>query len=364
MQNVAQLNSTLPNITTMSDSEAGPEVFETSDVESFEELSTPVESNENITRDPLDPTSARDKFEQHAIVDSLEVVDFLGSIWGTQNGYSVRKVRETPNQRLLRIRGELEQIKLESEPGEVKELQDELHKLLQQAELPGLYQELFEDAFGRLTADITEVAESEVRLPDESKRRENSDFLELEKRVSHIEQRIGVPEVLLENSLRNHVNDLARKIDVLYDPEHDMKHMKSELKRANKELETLAANRRLALLSLDGKSEPMAIQPFHMKVDSIYSKLPEMEKVAPIVPLLTLRLRSLHQVHAELAHSVECIGQIDKNISDMDMEMKKWNESLDEVARGIKEHLSVFEQNRAAAETRLSELEARLAGLD
>lgn len=347
----------------MSDSEAGPEVFETSDVESLEELPPSLEASEDIAGDPLDTSSARDKFEQHAIVDSLEVVDFLGSIWGTQSGYSVRKVKETPTQRLLRIRGELEQIKLESESSEVQELQEKVHALLQQTEQPDLYQEIFEDAFEKLQVEPSITQKAHASKPEESKPRNNSDFLELEKRLFSIEQKIGIPEVQLENSLRNHVSNLARKIDVLYDPEHDMSYLKSELKKANKELETLAANRRMALLSLDGKPEPAAAQPFNVKVDSIYSKIPEMEKMAGIVPLLTTRLRSLHRVHAELAHSVECISQIDKNISDMSMEINKWNESMDLVAMGIKKHQTVFEQNRKVAETRLAELEAKLAGI-
>lgn len=345
----------------MSDSEAGPEVFETSDVESIDELPPPLENSEDISSTQLDPSSAREKFEQHAIVDSLEVVDFLGSIWGSQNGYSVRKVKETPSQRLLRIRSELEQIKLETEPNETEQLQLQLDRLLEQAQQPGIYQEKLEEAFEklRLHSVLHKQDETKEERPDVKL---TGTFIDLEKRLSSVEHKIGLPEVQLENSLRNHVTSLARKIDVLYDPEHDMSHMKSELKKANKELETLAANRRLALLTLEGKVEPAAAQPFNVKVDSIYSKLPEIEKMSTIVPLLTTRLRTLHRVHAELAHSVEFIGEIDKSISEMGMEINKWNESLDSVARGIKEHQAIFEQNRQVAETRLAELERKLAG--
>lgn len=363
------LKETLRSITSkyvMSDIETGPEIFETSDVESMEELVPPPPKSEEIADDTLDPQSAREKFEENVIVDTFEIADFLGSLQSSQNGYSVRKLGETPSQRLLRIASELEEIKQESDSREIDRLKNDLDRLIEYGKHAGFHQELFEEAFQSLKSEDSfsnKLESTDIDDKYKTATQSAATFLELENRLNSLEQKIGPSDLRLEKSLRNHVNDLARKIDVIYDPEHDMSQMKSELKKLNKEIETLATNRRLALLSLDGKVDTFATQPFDVKIDSIYNNLPEMQKMAQVLPLLITRLRSLHNVHAEVAHSVGFISQIDKTMSDMKMDMQKWNESLDSVTAGIKEHQETFENNRKVAESRLADLEKRVAKL-
>lgn len=386
------------------ETDTGPEVYETSDVESLEVLPGSTEPVPDVETPALDAGAAAKQFEKNVIVDAFDVVDFLGSVARPQAGFRVGRVAETPQERLRRISAELDELAGETGADEALErleaivtslarhkgdsyyqqrlrgLMDELAQEEQQAGSDDSIQRAVESEKAETKADTNKDATSEPKaataeLVTEKVQtgRESTDteklhdhgivsdkkghvVLALELRLAAIEQAVGPPG----KNLRAHVNDLARKIDVLYDPEHDMGAIKSEVRKLSKDLETLVANRRMAQLTL---GHPPRVPPFEAKVDMLYAKLPEMERAAAAVPRVLARLRTLHHVHRDFAHSVSAIGEFDRTIHDLQRDVREWSTSLDDVSRSVDAHVDMFERNRAVAESRLAAMEQRVASL-
>ncbi|SGZ50001.1 CIC11C00000005316 [Sungouiella intermedia] len=345
--------------------DTGPEVFETSDVESVEMLDPPEEQSTDVDKSVLHPSSAKEHFEHSVVTDKNEVVDFLGSLISIHgnSGYNVRRVYEMPAQKLARIQAELEELKTQKiHENEVDKLTEDLEKLLGTENLDaGIHEQKLRTVFEQISQRLTGLDESSIPASGNRKRSE-AEVLELEKRLHELEEIVGVEDFDSSKSVRNHVDDLGRKLEVLYDPEYDMGHLKGEIKRLAKEMDELNAKRRMAQIA-NGDIAVKPSTPFDTKVDSIYEILPEMEKAMAVVPNLVSRLKSLHHVHAEIGHSVSAISDIDKTIQSLHLEMKTWNENLDQVNLAIDAHTKKFEANREGIEARIEGFEKRLADI-
>lgn len=357
-----QLHISQPTMLDLPDMDQGPDVYETSDVESEEQLPVPEKESQDIDANHLATDEAKKLFEKDVIVESLTLVDFLGTSAGT-SGYSIKRMDETTEQKLARIAFELEEIR-SHEPNKLSHV-DSLSVLLEnlvEEKSGGLYGEKLRAVFARIdpTEDLDTI-EKEQRENKEAKEGKGetgpSEVLQLEKRLFSLEEVVGVSDLVTSKSLRNHVNDMMRRIDVLYDLEFEMGHLKAEIRKLNKDLETLTTNRRLAHLT-QGEAAPT--KPFEAKIDSLHEKLPDFERANLVVPKLISRLRSLHQVHTEMAHSVSAVIEIDKTIHDLSEEMRKWDTALGEVNAALDKHSEAFEDNRKVVERKLEVIERKL----
>lgn len=345
----------------MDDLATGPEVYETSDVESVVLLPEPEHAPPGVETQSLNQASATAAFE-HAAVEDVHVVDFLGAVGGA--GYRTG-VRETPAEKLRRIERELAELR--DETAYVEQVR-EMERAVAAAEQPGYYEQTLRELYERVSGiskrtreraregttqtnatDETETKQKETKKEDAIGR---GRVLELDRRLALLEASVGAG-----HNLRGHVNDLTRKVDVLYAPDSEIAHVQGEVRELAKELDAVAAARRVALLAL---GTPAPQRPFHAKVDRIYRVLPELEQAAQHVPRLLSRLRTLHQVHQDWAHVVSAVGLVDLAVGDMQRDMAAWGESLDAVSAAVDAHADDFARNRAVVEARLAAMEKRL----
>lgn len=351
--------------------DTGPEVFETSDVESVDVLEPPEESSSDVDRSVLDP-NAKDRAEFN-VISTGEEADFLGSLTSGHLGYSLRRVHETAAQKFARIQAELAELKDENiHENEVDKLTKSLEELLEGRESANsIHAQRLRAGFDRLNQRLSDQNVStdrgqidEKQAPKDlilsDRKGPGTEVLELEKKLYELENIVGVADLESSKSVRNHVDDLRRKVEVIYDPEFDLAHVKGEIKRLSKEMDELNAKRRMAQIANSNVSVKPST-PFEVKVDSIYEILPEMETAMAAVPLLIARLKSLHQVHAEIGHSVSAVSNIDKTIESLHLEMKNWSENVDQVNAAIDAHTVKFEESRRNVETRIEGFERRLA---
>lgn len=351
--------------------ETGPEVFESSDVESIEPISAPEDAHSDVDRAVLDPKLAKSKFENSAISDTLEPADFLGNVTHHglyQSGYTFRRVHETTAQKLARIHAELAELETEKETeDEVARLSELLDKLVEKADgTRGSHDQRLRAIFQRLdesiSGDSRVTSASSASKAKTSSRSSTTDIVELEKRLHDLESIVGVSELQSAKNVRSHIDDLGRKVEVLYDTEFDLAPIKNEIKRLAKEMDDFNTKRRVAKLA-NGDVPYTPTTPFDAKVDAVYEVIPDIEKSIEIVPQLVSRLRTLHQVHADLAHSVTVVSEVDKTIKSLELDMKSWSENLDLVNSAIDAHAKTFEDTKAAVETKVLELEKRLSGV-
>lgn len=331
----------------------GPEVFETSDVESESGTNHVEESSESIARDALaPPLDAISSFESSALSDELTLVDFLGNVARrlAQSGYNVERLGETKKQKLARIARELEELEKE-EPSEVEVLAGKFRELKAGEERAS--------DFDLGVGEIFKCIESALKEKSTTEHSDSNEVLRLEKRIAELEEAIGSNEDT-PTSVRNILNNASRKVNVLYDHEEEIAAVQTEIKQLSKDMEALAANRRMAQISSGSKEPPVVPISFDHKVSSLYDRLSEFDKVNAIVPLMIARLRSLNSVHAESGHAVECVATLDKTLSSLALDMKKWDDSVDKIDKSLVEQSEAFEKNAKVFQKKMEDVISRI----
>ncbi|ODV67945.1 hypothetical protein HYPBUDRAFT_137889 [Hyphopichia burtonii NRRL Y-1933] len=366
------------------------DVFESSDIESDLDISasqTTVQNEEDsdIDQSTFSSKDAKKRFANDHLVGEVDIVNFLGDISKKslfKNGYKVTAIDETIEQKLARIKRELEEIQLikskeeveqsDQEPSEIDNLVSLLEELSvsdRKHEEINYYNQRIKEIFSNIKVDTSEEQRNSKTDPVESS---SANILLLESKLNTIENLLGSESLQqLQNSIhkprnktiQNHLNDLTRKINIIYNPEFQLNKIKQEIRDLNKETERLATNRKLALITSKSNNKYDQIQQtqqsrstFEQKVNSLYDRIDEFDNVNAILPSLLARLKSLHKIHADIGQTVSTVNGIDQVLESMKMDMSKWNESLDKVNQDLDNRRSIFEINKKEIEDRLNQV--------
>lgn len=365
------------------------DVFESSDIESDLDISTSQTTVQNedsdIDQSTFSSKDAKKRFANDHLVGEVDIVNFLGDISKKslfKNGYKVTAIDETVDQKLARIKRELEEIQLIKSKGEVEQSDqepseiDSLVSLLEELSVSdrkheeiNYYNQRIKEIFSNIKVDTSEEQRTSTTDPVESS---SANILLLESKLNTIENLLGSESLQqLQNSIhkprnktiQNHLNDLTRKINIIYNPEFQLNKIKQEIRDLNKETERLATNRKLALITSKSNNKYDQIQQtqqsrstFEQKVNSLYDRIDEFDNVNAILPSLLARLKSLHKIHADIGQTVSTVNGIDQVLASMKMDMSKWNESLDKVNQDLDNRRSVFEINKKEIEDRLNQV--------
>ncbi|ODV78729.1 uncharacterized protein CANTADRAFT_7077 [Suhomyces tanzawaensis NRRL Y-17324] len=359
----------LPGIDTESQ-----DIFETSDIESEAELEHEPEPTE-IEALVTDPQAIRNRYAND-VIDGLSGVDFLGSITNPvlgSTGYAVRRVDETRDQKLARIARELQELadpEKVPEPAKLAHIgaaastsgpidPEKLVALLETAvssnNPSNPYQSQLNELFAKVDAKINEKPVAGKAIVANSP----SETLELESRINSLEQQVGE---VAPGSIQNLLNDLARKIKIIHNPDYPIDRVRKEVTQLAEETEKLASDRKLLEVSelLHTKEQ----EPSEKKIDELYRVLPEFEQSNKSIPQIIKRLKSLNTVHADIAHSIQLVGDLDRTLADMDEEIQSWNESIDVLNGNLKAYSKNFEENKTVMENKIEELSKRLGKVE
>ncbi|OAA42965.1 Dynamitin subunit 2 [Beauveria brongniartii RCEF 3172] len=99
------------------------------------------------------------------------------------------------------------------------------------------------------------------------------------------------------------------------------------------------------------------------KINALYAVLPTIESLAPMLPPLLDRLRSLRAIHADAAAASQTLDQIEQRQADMTAELKQWREGLQKLEETMKESDSTVKGNMTVMEGWVKDLEGRMAKL-
>lgn len=369
----------------------GQEIFETSDVESTEELvGTHEQSGDNnppeVNVDHL-PINAKDSFVKTQVIINANVPDFLGNISHqlSSSGYYVTEVDETIDEKLCRIARELEEIKLDKEmamttPKQTEDV-NQLLKLLnslkcdvgvddkKREEIISNDQLRIDDIFNRVK-DNDEKGHRSLRS-DNIKR-----LVQLEERLSFIEGVIG-EEVLVVGvgkkpimSIQNKLNDLERKISIVNNPEYTFDVIDNQLVELNKEMEQLEMRKKLFNLSDIYNTSSMTMANDNTDkvssevIQSLVDKLPDITKNNETVPLVINRLKTLNKIHQEIDGHVQLARNIDQLLTDLKSDVSQWDGSLTKVYEQIEQHNKNFEDNQRSLVDRMNQLVSKIDALE
>lgn len=339
------------------DLDHGPEIYETSDVESETLLSHKDDPNENIARDPLvlakDASSA---FEASVITDDLAYIDFLGTVAQslTRLGYNVGAT-ETRLQKLARIAQELDQLQKADQTSEIDQLRLKLAGLKGLQGLDAEFDMRISEIFQEIDSALAPIADVETQ--------KTVDVLRLEERIAQLEDMVGSGDEP-PASLQNAIKSLARKVSILFDHESELEAVKTEIKLLTKEMEALAASKRMAQVT-SGSKEPVNLPiSFDHKVSALFDRLAEFDKVNSTVPHIIARLKSLNHIHNESGNAVECVTTLDTTLGAICQDMKKWDESIEKIDQSIQKQSSAFDRNTEVFERKMEAVLERISKLE
>lgn len=348
------------------DIDDGPEVYESSDIEDEEKIVANQESRDpNIVTGESNIQDARGRFEAEELADELTLVDFLGGVSRSlgRSGFSVSRF-ETRRQKLSRIAAELESLDESGGNDEVEALSSQLQRLMDgsKGELDNGPREEIAELFRGVTDEVTGCS------IDHSKENTKSNVANTKKDVAMLEERLRRVEASIgangeDKNLGLVVKDLRRKVDVVYDPKFQFQPVHDEIKALDKELEQLVAKKRRAEI-ITGQAPPAAATvPFEGKINMLFDKLPEFEKVNETVPHILKRLRTLNEVHSETAMAVSTITNLGNILDLIKGEMGSWTAALDSMNTSLDAREDAFISNMQVFEKKLQSMEDRVSEL-
>jgi nuclear migration protein JNM1 len=97
------------------------------------------------------------------------------------------------------------------------------------------------------------------------------------------------------------------------------------------------------------------------KINALYGTLPTIENLAPLLPPLLDRLRSLRVIHADAATASETLGRIEKRQTDMAGDIQQWREGLEKVEAAMRQGEAAMGGNMKVVEGWVKDLEAKMA---
>ena len=99
------------------------------------------------------------------------------------------------------------------------------------------------------------------------------------------------------------------------------------------------------------------------KVNALYGTLSTIESLAPLLPSLLDRLRSLRYIHADAATASQTLTKVEARQEAMAEEIKGWKEGLEKVEKATEEGEQTMKGNTKIVDGWVKELEERLQKL-
>lgn len=96
------------------------------------------------------------------------------------------------------------------------------------------------------------------------------------------------------------------------------------------------------------------------KINALYGTLPTIESLAPLLPAVLDRLRSLQTIHVDAAGASQNLSQLETRQQAMAQELKAWREGLEIVERKVKEGENTMAENTTLVESWVKELGERM----
>lgn len=113
-----------------------------------------------------------------------------------------------------------------------------------------------------------------------------------------------------------------------------------------------------------GTSTPIEESDQEPKINALYAILPTIENLAPILPPLLDRLRSLRVIHADAATASQTLERIEKQQEDMTAEIKLWRDGVEKLEGTIRNGDNTMKNNMKTMEGWVKELEVRMEKLN
>ena len=314
------------------------------------------------------------------------------------------------------VKGEFEQRRATEESGATSELRDEsedldtLSQVLKSVDLPvsgggtGAASRLTKRLVATtITAALSVDSEDELRSRPTQKNAENSTYTvtyaptyqeenalskvsDFDSRLTLIEAALGLDAIPLPtqdrslskavlptlDALDKQLDTLASSTDTSLDKlngrikqlTQDAAELEQARKAAKAAQEALSpSSEDFSFLNGPVKDEDLDGTEQRSKINALYGTLPTIESLAPLLPSVLDRLRSLRSLHAEAATASQTLASLEARQEDMKQELQGWREGLEKVENAMKQGEHTVKENTVTVESWVKDLEQRMQRL-
>lgn len=204
---------------------------------------------------------------------------------------------------------------------------------------------------------------------------------DFDRRLLVLEKALGVGSVAMpefdSNGLPRAIvpllEHLHRQISTLSDASvPSLDSISRRVRTLAQEAENLEKARRHAKAAHDalaaaGAAPPEVVTPEDSeqmaKINALYGTLPTIENLAPLLPPLLDRLRSLRMIHADAATASETLARLEKQQAEMAADIQQWRDGLEKVEDAIRDGKTAMAKNVDIMSGWVKDLEGKMAKL-
>ncbi|KAH3687507.1 hypothetical protein WICPIJ_001501 [Wickerhamomyces pijperi] len=325
------------------------EVFETSDTESVSSSDTtplPTSRRDSLSYEAIDIEQSRNLF-QHSKANA-QLTDFNGRVDKLLGSYETFTVSETTQEKLERIRRELEEVKEELSRGKTKETEKDLQQV-----------EVLKKSFKDINRDVKEKALLSIDIVQDhiepftlapSSTSESiltsEDLLKLNEKIQSLESILGYTHPLNPSeTITTKLNSLYSKIQLLSKDTESLSTITSQIDVINERFESSLALRRQGLFqtsniggnTVSSEQQNSLRQMEDSELLAMYDKVSKLTPFIDLLPSLLQRLQSLHNIHLNSSGAVRFVNGLEEQLGQMEAEMNQWETSLNTMDGKIKD---------------------------
>lgn len=152
------------------------------------------------------------------------------------------------------------------------------------------------------------------------------------------------------------LDSISRRVRALTQEAEDLEKARRNAKTAQDALASAGAAQTSEANTLED-SEQMA------RINALYGTLPTIENLAPLLPPLLDRLRSLRMIHADAAAAADTLARLEQNQAEMAGEIKEWRDGLEKVENAVKEGSTTMTKNVDVISGWVKDLEEKMSKL-
>lgn len=294
-----------------------------------------VEHQRTNNNDDIDETQLNVQASQQVFVDkgldAPQDIDLDDVTIGPKRSYVGGVAEEDLDTRLARLQREvqevMEQVRQEPQLAHKKNETESLKALLDKASE--------ERAIGRIEMlKLVEPSATATTATSDPKKSNASALAALEKRLTDVENKMGVSHVMMPNP-----RSLAQSLDVA------QKRLSLFINGGEEAINDAIGNLEKLSQLVDKMSGPAHTHA--ATSDALYHYLDIIESQRNLVTQVNARLLSLQHIHQGAAYTIQRVGELDKTIALMSKDMATWTRSLDTLDAKLVAYDKQAQENRA-----------------
>lgn len=164
----------------------------------------------------------------------------------------------------------------------------------------------------------------------------------------------------LSSSTNSSLDLIGRKVKQLTQDTQKLAEARTSARTAQ---DALNLSLEFAIVDTEHIRDAEEISERNAKINALYGTLPTIDSLAPLLPSVLDRLKSLQSVHAGAASASQNLVKLEAQQQSMAEELKSWREGLEKVEKAVEQGEQTMMGNAKVVEAWVKELEDRMQKL-